>query len=146
MRQIYIQGKPQDVNAYETAPDNTTKGVIRGIRIEDGPRALDEKIVNPRNAQALAVKRIGNTTTVIIAFDGLNVPNHVRYGAALIPCTLYGEQVDMCYRCGRLGHCKDVCPNPANRICRGWGLRNPDQRHQCSPKCNLRGGAHMTAD
>ncbi|KAH8039311.1 hypothetical protein HPB51_005557 [Rhipicephalus microplus] len=40
----------------------------------------------------------------------------------------------------------DVRPNPTNRICRGCGFHNPDQQHQCSPKCNQCGGAHMTAD
>ncbi|KAK8769323.1 hypothetical protein V5799_014212 [Amblyomma americanum] len=49
LRKIHIQGKPHEVNTYEMAPDNTTKGVIRGIPIEDGPRALDENIVNLRN-------------------------------------------------------------------------------------------------
>ncbi|KAK8766185.1 hypothetical protein V5799_007034 [Amblyomma americanum] len=44
LQQIHIQGKPHEVNSYETAPDNKTKGVIRGIPIEDGPRALDEII------------------------------------------------------------------------------------------------------
>ncbi|KAL1481435.1 hypothetical protein MTO96_034469 [Rhipicephalus appendiculatus] len=78
MRQIHIQGKLHEVNVYETAPDNTTKGVIRGIPIEDGPRALDENIVNTRNPLALAAKRIGNTSTVVIAFDGLKVPKFVR--------------------------------------------------------------------
>ncbi|KAK8764967.1 hypothetical protein V5799_032424, partial [Amblyomma americanum] len=77
LREIHIQGKPHEVNAYETAPDHTTKGVIRVIPIEDGTPALDENIVNPRNPLALAAKRIGTTTTVVIAFDGLKVPNLV---------------------------------------------------------------------
>ncbi|KAK8771849.1 hypothetical protein V5799_024908 [Amblyomma americanum] len=37
LRQIQIQGKPHKMNAYEMAPDNTTKEVIRGTPIEDGP-------------------------------------------------------------------------------------------------------------
>ncbi|XP_037560852.1 uncharacterized protein LOC119439967 [Dermacentor silvarum] len=146
MRQIQIKLKLHEVNAYETAPDYTTKGVIRGIPIEDGPQVLDKNIANQRNPLALAAKRIGNTTTVVIAFDGLKVPNFVWYGATLIPCKLYRKHIDICYQCGRPGHRMDVCPNPANCICRGCGLRNPDQGHQCSPKCNLCGGAHMTAD
>ncbi|KAK8785004.1 hypothetical protein V5799_008631, partial [Amblyomma americanum] len=84
LREIHIQGKPHEVNAYETAPDSTTKGVIRGITIEDGPRALDENIVNPRNPLGLVAKRICTTTTVVIAFDGLKVPNLVSYGATLV--------------------------------------------------------------
>ncbi|KAK8779200.1 hypothetical protein V5799_019457 [Amblyomma americanum] len=89
MRQIHIQGTSRDVDAYETAPDNTTEGVIRDIPIEDGPRALDENIVNPTNPLALPAKRIGTTATVVIAFDGFKVPNLVRYGATLVRCTLY---------------------------------------------------------
>ncbi|CAN7989178.1 unnamed protein product, partial [Ixodes hexagonus] len=145
-KQISIQGKQHEVNAYETAPHNTTKGVIRGIPVAEGPRELDEKIVNPRNPLALAAKRIGDTTTVIVAFDGLKVPNYVRYGSTLMPCSLYRKQIDVCYQCGRLGHRKDVCPNPTNRICRGCGLANPNPDHQCTPKCGLCGGAHLTAD
>lgn len=82
MRQILIKGKPHEVNAYETAPDNTTKGAIRGIPTEDGPQMLlDKNIVNQRSPLALAAKRNGTTTTVVIAFDGLKVPNFVSYGA-----------------------------------------------------------------
>ncbi|KAH8025466.1 hypothetical protein HPB51_008381 [Rhipicephalus microplus] len=40
----------------------------------------------------------------------------------------------------------DVCPNPTNHICRGCGVHNPDRQHQCSPKCNLCGGTHMTTE
>ncbi|KAK8770034.1 hypothetical protein V5799_013501 [Amblyomma americanum] len=146
LREIHTRWKLHEVNAYEAAPDNTTKGVIRGIPIEDGPRALDKNIVNPRNPLALAGKRTGTTTTVVIAFDGLSVPNLVRYGTTLVRCSFYRKQIDICYKCGRLGHRMDICPNPANRSCRGCGGRNPDQGHQCSPKCNLCGGAHMKTD
>ncbi|KAL1444882.1 hypothetical protein MTO96_045343 [Rhipicephalus appendiculatus] len=109
MRQLRIREIVYEVNAYETAPDNTAKGVIRGIPIEDRPQELDHKIVNSRNPTALAAKRIGTTTAVIVAFDGLNVSSLVR-------------------------------------VCRGCGLRNPDQGHQWNPTCDLRGGAHLTAD
>ncbi|KAG0431921.1 hypothetical protein HPB47_021332 [Ixodes persulcatus] len=134
IRQLYIQGKQHEVNAYETAPHNTNKGVIRGISVEEGHRELDEKIVNPRNSLAVAAKRIGSTTTVIVSFDGLKVPDYVRYGATLVPCSLYRKQID------------DVCPNPPKRICRGCGLAHLDPDHQCTPKCSLCGGADLTAD
>ncbi|KAH7961502.1 hypothetical protein HPB52_009455 [Rhipicephalus sanguineus] len=120
MLQLRIREMVYDVNAYETAPDNTAKGVIRGIPIEDGPQELDRKIVNSRNPTA--------------------------YGATLKRCSLYRKKIDVCYKCGHLGHRMDVCPNPNNRVCRGCGLRNPDQGHQCNPKCDLCGGAHLTAD
>ncbi|KAK8776522.1 hypothetical protein V5799_030133 [Amblyomma americanum] len=156
LREIHIQGKPHEVNAYETAPDNRTKGVIRGIPLEDGPRALDENIVNPRNPLSLAAKRTGTTTTVVIAFDGLKVPNLVRYGATLVRCTLYRKQIDICYKCGRLGYRMDVCPNPVNRNCRGGGhfrgakegeRRNAKRERgnaRTSPKANARDARTQT--
>ncbi|KAH7935592.1 hypothetical protein HPB52_010178 [Rhipicephalus sanguineus] len=32
-------------------------------------------------------------------------------------CSLYLKHIDVCYKCGHLGHWMDVCPNPNNRIC-----------------------------
>ncbi|KAH7933748.1 hypothetical protein HPB49_016773 [Dermacentor silvarum] len=146
MKSIHVNGVTHEVNAYEAAPDNTTKGVIRGIPLTDNAQEIDVNIINARNPLALAAKRIGSTTTVVIAFDGPSVPYLVRYGATLIPCSLYRKQIDICYHCGRLGHRMDVCPFPNNKICKGCGARNPDQHHQCTPKCTLCGGPHPTAD
>ncbi|KAH7956403.1 hypothetical protein HPB52_008868 [Rhipicephalus sanguineus] len=146
MKSIQVNGAIHEINAYEAAPDNTTKGVIRGIPLTENAQMIDANIVNDRNPLALAAKRIASTTAVIIAFDGPRVPRLVRYGATLIPCSLYRKQIDICYRCGRLGHCMDVCPHPDNKICRGCGVRNPDREHHCSPKCTLCGGSHLTAD
>ncbi|XP_049516754.1 splicing regulatory glutamine/lysine-rich protein 1-like [Dermacentor silvarum] len=40
----------------------------------------------------------------------------------------------------------DVCPNPQDKVCRGCDASNPGPDHQCSPRCKLCGGTHMTAD
>ncbi|KAH7976893.1 hypothetical protein HPB52_021449 [Rhipicephalus sanguineus] len=128
IRLIQIGGKDLEVSAYETAPHSTCKGVIRNIDANDGPAVLESNIVNDRNPLALAVKTIKNAGTVIIAFDGLKVPNFVRYGPT------------------PLGHRADVCPSPEESMCRGCGTPKPEESHQCSPKCGLCGGPHLTAD
>ncbi|XP_070392061.1 arginine/serine-rich coiled-coil protein 2-like [Dermacentor albipictus] len=138
--------KEFEANAYESAPEDTSKGVIRGVTHEVSPREIVEMLVTPKNPTVLMAKRMGNTTNVIILFDGHHVPNYVRYGRALVKCSLYRKQIDICYQCGRLGHRADVCPNPNSRICRGCGLENPPQDHECEAKCQLCGKDHPTAD
>lgn len=135
-----------EVRAYETAPDYTVKGVVRGIPLEEDANAIHLNIVNKRNPTALAAKRLSSTTSVIIAFDRGRVPTWVYYGGAMLRCTLYRKQIDVCHQCGRVGHRMDVCPNPQDRVCRGCGASNPDPNHECTPACRLCGGAHPTAD
>ncbi|KAH7938815.1 hypothetical protein HPB52_000758 [Rhipicephalus sanguineus] len=138
IRSILVAGRMHEVAAYRTAPYATCKGIIKDIPRCDGPEVLQRKIVNSRNPLALAAKRIKETGTVIVAFDGYRVPNYVRYENALVRCTLYRKQIDICYVCGRLGHRADVCPSPSEAICRGCGASSPDEEHQCTPKCKLK--------
>ncbi|KAL1480754.1 hypothetical protein MTO96_050777 [Rhipicephalus appendiculatus] len=95
---------------------------------------LRRLLIQPRNPNVLEVRRIKNSTTVVILFEGLRVPNYVMCGPSMIKCTLYRRQTDVCYACGRLGHRADVCPTPENAICRGCGISSPGDQHVCSPK------------
>lgn len=144
--QIVVQGNKHEVSAYESAPHGMSKGVIRGVPLGDTVQEINENIVTEFNPTAVEANRIANTTSVVIAFNGPKVPNYVRYGGLLAKCSLYRKQIDICYKCGRLGHRMDVCPNPTDRICRGCGAPNPDEQHTCTPKCDLCGGKHLTAD
>ncbi|KAL1445958.1 hypothetical protein MTO96_044736 [Rhipicephalus appendiculatus] len=143
---ITIGESQHEVSTYEAAPQATCKGVIRNVDIGQSQAELDRNTINSRNPLALAVKRIKNTETVVISFDGYKVPNFVRYGPSLVKCSLYLRQRDNCYACGRMGHRADVCPTPENVICRGCGVNNTDSTHACTPKCGLCGGQHPTAD
>ncbi|KAL1443905.1 hypothetical protein MTO96_030136 [Rhipicephalus appendiculatus] len=101
-----------EVNAYETAPHATCKGVIRRVDIRDSQSAITRNIVHDRNPLALAAKRIKTSGSVIVLFDGLRVPKFVRYGPTLVRCHLYRKQFDVCFTCGRVGQRSDVCPTP----------------------------------
>ncbi|KAH7946418.1 hypothetical protein HPB49_024605 [Dermacentor silvarum] len=66
MKSIHVNGVTHEANAYEATPDNTTK--IRGIPLTDSAQEIDVNIINARNPLALAAKRIGSTTTIVITF------------------------------------------------------------------------------
>ncbi|KAH6941496.1 hypothetical protein HPB50_019123 [Hyalomma asiaticum] len=125
IKQLVINSKRYETNTYVSATEKTSKGVIRGIPLEYN-KTIAMDIFNPRNPLALAARRLGNTTAIIITFDGTKVPRTVLYNLALMLCTLCKKLVDICHQCGRLGHRMDVCPNPTNRICRSYGARIPN--------------------
>ncbi|KAL1477840.1 hypothetical protein MTO96_035433 [Rhipicephalus appendiculatus] len=109
---IFLGITKYEVSAYTAAPDDTCKGVIRGVDVDIGPAQLQSLIVHGRNPTALPAKRIKNSTTIVIPFDGLQVPNYVICGTAMFRCTLFRRQTDVCYICGWVGHRADVCPHP----------------------------------
>nr|XP_050046520.1 uncharacterized protein LOC126543444 [Dermacentor andersoni] len=148
VKALNIGGRTYEVSAYRTAPDGTVKGVIRGIAVDDSPEEIAENIVNACNPLAVEAHRIGNTTTVIVLFAGQKVPNYVKYGSILVRCGLYRKHFDVCRQCGKVGHRRDVCPNPNTRVCFGCGIVNPseDHKHECKPKCKLCGGQHPTGE
>lgn len=135
-----------ELNAYFAAPENSCKGVFHGVDPAIEQEELQPLIIQPKNPSALEVRRIKNTSTVIILFDGLKVPDYIKCGPSLMKCSLYRRQTDICYVCGRLGHRADVCPAPENVIRRGCGMNNPEDNHVCSPKCTLCGGPLIMAD
>ncbi|KAH8036825.1 hypothetical protein HPB51_006094 [Rhipicephalus microplus] len=94
----------------------------------------------------MEVHRIKETTTVVVLFSGLKVPNYVMCGSSMLRCTLYRRQTDICYECGALGHRANVCPTPTKKVCRGCAVNDPANDHQCQPTRALCRGPHLTAD
>ncbi|KAL1471691.1 hypothetical protein MTO96_039780 [Rhipicephalus appendiculatus] len=75
---IVIDKAMYEVSAYMAAPNNTSKGVIRGIDPELGLDQLRDLIIHSRNPSVLDVRRIKATSSVIVLFDGLKVPDYVK--------------------------------------------------------------------
>lgn len=146
LQSLRVSEQEYEVCAYQAAPDGTAKGVIHGIDREDTAEEIRENIVNEYNPLALDAHRIGNSTAVIVLFQGLKVPSTVKYGAVLLRCNLYRQHREVCTTCGKIGHRRDVCPQPHVRVCLACGKRDPGEEHEleCKPHCKLCGGPHTT--
>ncbi|XP_070389158.1 uncharacterized protein [Dermacentor albipictus] len=147
VREIILADKRHPIAAYITPPGNTCRGVVRGVDADLPEAALQSLFVTPRNPMVLGVRRIKESTTVIILFNGMKVPNYVRCGPNMVRCTLYKRQIDTCRNCGRVGHRHDVCPRPTEKVCEKCGTLQTTNGHECvQPKCALCGDAHLTGD
>lgn len=78
-----------EVSSYLAPPDDTCKGVIRGVNIALTPERLNELIRTPQNPTAIGARCIKNTTTIVVLFNGKTVPDKVLVGYCLHRCSLY---------------------------------------------------------
>ncbi|KAL1444786.1 hypothetical protein MTO96_045406 [Rhipicephalus appendiculatus] len=111
--EIILTDQRHPVTAYLSPAGITSRGVIRGVGTDFDDAALNRMLMQPRNPSLLGARRIKNTATVILIFNGLKVPNYVYCGQVIYRCTLYKRQIDTCRNCGQVGHRQDVCPTPS---------------------------------
>lgn len=146
IKELPIGEQIHEVTAYAAPPEDTTKGVIHNIPASDSDEDISRSLVYKRNPTILQARRMGRTNSVVIVFEGEAVPYYVYYRGAEYRCYLHKKKHEICETCGRLGHRTDVCPSPENKICRGCGTKNPQENHNCDPKCVLCGRDHQTGD
>ncbi|KAH8033467.1 hypothetical protein HPB51_013193 [Rhipicephalus microplus] len=147
VQEIFLADKKHSISAYITPPGNTCRGVLRGIYTNLAKAAQQSLFVTPRNPIVIRVRRIKETPTGIVLFNGMKVPNYVHCAPNMLRCTLYKRQIDTFRNCGRIGHRHDVCPRPTEKVCEKCGTSIIANGHECvQPKCALCGDAHLTSD
>ncbi|KAL1469498.1 hypothetical protein MTO96_041045 [Rhipicephalus appendiculatus] len=146
IKRIRVNGKEHEVAVYAAAEGNYNNGVIRKVERDISDADLVYLIVHPGNPTARGAKRIGETGSVIILFDGEQVPSYTRMGPAIVRCYIYKKQFEVCSKCTRVGHRADVCPTPMVNVCRNCGAKDPAEGHSCQVRCKLCGKGHPTGD
>ncbi|KAH7974127.1 hypothetical protein HPB49_010274 [Dermacentor silvarum] len=146
LRHDTIGEQAHETYAYFVAPHDTSKGVIHGISKTETTADIRENIIHPGNPKAIEAHRIGETTAVLVLFQGQKVPSTVKYGVTIVRCSLYCQHHQVCRTCGKIGHRQDVCPQPNTKVCFACGKPNPRDTHaeECKPRCKLCNGPHPT--
>ncbi|KAH7934425.1 hypothetical protein HPB51_029193 [Rhipicephalus microplus] len=85
---IVLMEREHPVSAYVAASGTTSRGVVRGVDADLADSELQRLFVSSHNPTLKGVRRIKDTTTIILLFDGLKVSNYVRCGMLLLRCTL----------------------------------------------------------
>ncbi|KAH7951219.1 hypothetical protein HPB52_006847 [Rhipicephalus sanguineus] len=116
------------VAAYLAPPENTCKGILRGVDVAVTEAQIRARIVNHRNPGALEARRIKNTTAVVVLFESMRVPNYVACGASIFRCTLYRRHTEVCYECSRPPQPsgKQVVPHLRQTIADGRSTVRPE--------------------
>lgn len=144
IKSLQLGEKEYAVTAYAATPDNSGKGVIQGITPGTSVRTLMEGLYAPGHA-VLYARMLGTTHSALITFEGEEVPFVVYYMDGEKRCYLYRSAKQVCQLCRTVGHRADVCPQPDVNLCAKCGTANPAQDHECTPKCALCQGEHLTA-
>ncbi|KAH9359881.1 hypothetical protein HPB48_021665 [Haemaphysalis longicornis] len=140
VRAITLKGTKYEVFAYRAAPNDTVKGIIYNIPLTYTQADINACLIGERNPTILAAHRMGETTAVVVLFEGQVVPQHIKFASLIVRCKIYKQHREVCRQCGEVGHRKDVCPRRTRTFAsRAGGQQNPPEDHEtvCKPSCKL---------
>ncbi|KAG0411186.1 hypothetical protein HPB47_011690 [Ixodes persulcatus] len=118
--------------------------VVHGIEAGTTEEELKE-LISVNGYSILHARMLGKSSSALLTFEGPHVPFYVKAGSMFTRCRPHRRSVQYCRACGNVGHRQDVCPNPDTNRCNRCGAENPQDNHECQPKCKLCYQPHETA-
>ncbi|KAM7301322.1 hypothetical protein ISCGN_016841 [Ixodes scapularis] len=116
------KGEKIEVSTYQAYWKKHTKGVIYDADITGEAESLIN-LVDSKQLPVVAARRMGNTKTVAITFEGEKLPRSIlfnRYHAPLYP---FKPKTIVCANCHRTGHKPDICVQ--DPVCARCGRTHP---------------------
>ncbi|XP_055590405.1 uncharacterized protein LOC129742522 [Uranotaenia lowii] len=141
-----IDGTPITVEPHPTK--NTCQSVVScqdvaGLSDADICEALqDQKVVKVYRFTRKDNGKSIPTNTMVLTFSGTVPPTHVWFGYLRVSTRPYYPRPMQCFQCGRFGHTKAKCPNPA--ICQNCGEATIHPSCSNLPHCINCLGNHQT--
>lgn len=117
-----VKGDKIEVSTYQAYWKKHTKGVIYDADIAGDAESLID-LVDSKQVPVVAARRMGNTKTVAITFEGEKLPRSIlfnRYHAPLYP---FKPKTIVCANCHRMGHKPDICVQ--DPVCARCGRTHP---------------------
>ncbi|KAH8024266.1 hypothetical protein HPB51_022385 [Rhipicephalus microplus] len=114
---IRVNGKKHKVAVFTAIEGICVEVVICNVQRDIGDAKLTTLIVYQENLTVRGVKRIKDTGSVVVLFDGGDVPSYNTVGQAIYRCYHYKKQIEVCRKCTRVGHHVDICPTPLINVC-----------------------------
>ncbi|KAH8018876.1 hypothetical protein HPB51_013556 [Rhipicephalus microplus] len=84
-KDLKINEKKYETDAYVSAPEHMAKGIIHSIPLKYTHDQLMHALVNARNPSLAYAKRLGSTTTVILLYEGNRVPMWAYFNSIITP-------------------------------------------------------------
>ncbi|KAH7978187.1 hypothetical protein HPB49_004782 [Dermacentor silvarum] len=145
IKHLNLNGKSHPMSTYVTTPEYLLKGVIHGINTDvTDDEIIDNICVRTQGVEVLQARRLGESKTVLLMFDGDVLPRYVYLFGGETPCVPYQPTRQYCRTCQETGHRTDVCPKAVTSQCAQCGMGDPPQDHVCKTTCAFCGGEHAT--
>lgn len=145
VKQIKIEGKDVIMTSYIAPPDRALQGII--YRAYDGETQQEMMTeFHKRNPEIVQARTMGRTSkSLLLHFDADELPDSIVYFGVLYPVYPFIPKVEACTNCRRVGHRRDVCPEPPQQRCPYCGNQHLKEEI-CDPVCIVCGGGHRTGD
>ncbi|KAH7941776.1 hypothetical protein HPB49_017438 [Dermacentor silvarum] len=96
IRELQIGDTHYEATAYAAPPADTYKGVIHNIPDYDTAEDITKSLIYKKNSTILQARRMGNTNSAIIIFEGPNVPFYVYYTEAPSTAATFTRKKSKC--------------------------------------------------
>ncbi|KAL1416104.1 hypothetical protein MTO96_028235 [Rhipicephalus appendiculatus] len=108
-----VDDETTDQQECHSAPPAAVRGVISRAYWNETPKQIlsDLRYRNP-DANIIAARRMGKSSSILITFASGPVPHTIKYMCVVHRCTKYKGSPDACTNCRKPGHRHDVCPPP----------------------------------